>query len=167
FSVPYRSTLVRFTSRLLLLPLHITRVVDEELHILVELASGYQDYQDPPIVRGRVTMESRELIWTRASIRLDAHLTGFRSWLYYWPWFTCFVLTSSSFIFVNTLYLLMVISQTFWPLLSLSSDEPAPRTVRRRPLVSCPPSESLGEPVESINPYNVPPDAQTDLMEPN
>ncbi|KAF7249923.1 hypothetical protein EG68_09152 [Paragonimus skrjabini miyazakii] len=114
-----------------------------------------------------MTMESRELTWTRASIRLDAHLTGFRSWLYYWPWFTLFILTSSSFIFVNTLYLLMLISQTFWPLLSFGSDEPAPRTVRRRSLVSCLPSESLSEPVESINPHSIPPDAQTDLLEPN
>ncbi|KAF7249924.1 hypothetical protein EG68_09153 [Paragonimus skrjabini miyazakii] len=45
FSVPYRSTLVRFTSRLLLLPLHVTRMAEEELHIFVELASGYQNYQ--------------------------------------------------------------------------------------------------------------------------
>ncbi|KAF5394243.1 hypothetical protein PHET_11981 [Paragonimus heterotremus] len=45
FSVPYRSTLVRFISRLLLLPLHVTRMAEEELHIFVELASGYQNYQ--------------------------------------------------------------------------------------------------------------------------
>ncbi|KAA0188076.1 hypothetical protein FBUS_06276 [Fasciolopsis buskii] len=105
FAVPYRSTLVRLVNRLVLMPLLITRMIDEELHVVVKLASNYKDLG---LTRyGRLTLESHDLVWSRMYLRFHAQLTSVGSWMYYWP-ISSFLTVVSLFFVCAHIFLLVI-----------------------------------------------------------
>ncbi|KER25737.1 hypothetical protein T265_06840 [Opisthorchis viverrini] len=107
FSIPYRSKMVRLAKLLLLLPLYILNLIDEEIYVFLPLASGFQHTQDSPVSMGRVTIESLRLEWSFATIAFNARLTGIQGFLYYWPWVSSAFLAVSMFSLLNILYLLL------------------------------------------------------------
>lgn len=116
FSVPYRSDLVRLIASLFYAPLYIFGNIKEEQKMTVIMSPDFESQVDQPVMKGRVTLESRRLIWSSIELGIYARLTGIRSWLYHYPQLSLIGCVTFLTIFMNSIYATFLLSYLIWTL---------------------------------------------------
>ncbi|CAH2098837.1 unnamed protein product [Euphydryas editha] len=108
-----RSTMLRYRSKihqiirtLVYAPLLIAGIDEEKQIIQVELFSDFQDDPNHPVTDAYVELQSRFVQVFSSELQIEAHFTGLRYVMYYWPKISALIGISSNFFFVSLMFIL-------------------------------------------------------------
>lgn len=108
-----RSTMLRHRSRLHQImrtlayaPLLIAGINEEKQLLQVELFTDFQDDPNHPVTDAYVELQSRFVQVLSCELQIEAHFTGLRYVMYYWPKTSALIGISSNLFFVSLLFIL-------------------------------------------------------------
>lgn len=81
----YRSTLLHTLTTLTFSPMMIFGNVEEKQDIMLELFSNFEEDQNHPVTIVIIEIQSRHIEFYSANLMINAHLSGLRYWMFYWP----------------------------------------------------------------------------------
>ena len=81
----YRSTLLHTLTTLTFSPMMIFGNVEEKQDVILELFSNFEEDQNHPVTIIFIEVQSRHIEFYSANLMINAHLSGLRYWMFYWP----------------------------------------------------------------------------------
>ncbi|XP_061381044.1 seipin [Danaus plexippus] len=102
----HRSKLHHVLRVLAFAPLLLSGVNEEKQTIQVELFSDFEDDQSHPVTDAYVELQSRYIQVLSCELHIEAHFTGLRYVMYYWPKVSALIGISSNLFFVSVMFIL-------------------------------------------------------------
>nr|XP_026484015.1 seipin [Vanessa tameamea] len=102
----HRSKLHQIMRTLVYAPLLISGFNEEKQIIQVELFSDFEDDQTLPVTDAYVELQSRFVQVLSCELQIEAHFTGLRYVMYYWPKTSAIIGISSNLFFVSLMFIL-------------------------------------------------------------
>ncbi|EGI57185.1 PREDICTED: seipin [Acromyrmex echinatior] len=99
----YRSTLLHTLTTLLFSPMMIFGNAEEKQDIVLELFNNFEEDQNHPVTIIFIEIQSRHIEFYSANLIINAHLSGLRYWMFYWP-----ILSSCVGIGTNLFFIMLV-----------------------------------------------------------
>ncbi|KAG5321325.1 BSCL2 protein, partial [Pseudoatta argentina] len=99
----YRSTLLHTLTTFLFSPMMIFGNVEEKQDIVLELFNNFEEDQNHPVTIIFIEIQSRHIEFYSANLIINAHLSGLRYWMFYWP-----ILSSCVGIGTNLFFIMLV-----------------------------------------------------------
>ncbi|XP_050451147.1 seipin [Cataglyphis hispanica] len=81
----YRSTLLHILTTLTFSPMMIFGKAEEKQDVILELFSNFEEDQNHPVTIIFIEIQSRHIEFYSANLIINAHLSGLRYWMFYWP----------------------------------------------------------------------------------
>ncbi|KYQ57015.1 Seipin [Trachymyrmex zeteki] len=81
----YRSTLLHTLTTFLFSPMMIFGNVEEKQDIVLELFNNFEEDQNHPMTIIFIEIQSQHIEFYSANLVINAHLSGLRYWMFYWP----------------------------------------------------------------------------------
>ncbi|KYN38370.1 Seipin [Trachymyrmex septentrionalis] len=104
----YRSTLLHTLTTLLFSPMMIFGNVEEKQDIVLELFNNFEEDQNHPVTIIFIEIQSRHIEFYSANLIINAHLSGLRYWMFYWP-----ILSSCVGIGTNLFFIMLVCTLSY------------------------------------------------------
>lgn len=114
----YRSGLLQTLSTLFLSPLLISGVLEQKQFVEVELLADHWENSYQPITGAVIEIQSRSVQVYGAQLRIHAHFTGIRYFLYNFPLMSAVIGVASNFTFLSVMVLFSYLQFTWggvWP----------------------------------------------------
>ncbi|CAG5059873.1 unnamed protein product [Parnassius apollo] len=102
----YRSRLHEFIRTTVFAPLLLSGFDEEKQQIQVELFSDFVDDSELPVTDAYVELQSRFAQTYSCELHIQAHFSGLRYVMYYWPRISAFVGISTNIFFVSFIFIL-------------------------------------------------------------
>ncbi|KYM83180.1 Seipin [Atta colombica] len=104
----YRSTLLHTLTTLLFSPMMIFGNIEEKQDIVLELFNNFEEDQNHPVTIIFIEIQSRHIEFYSANLIINAHLSGLRYWMFYWP-----ILSSCVGIGINLFFIMLVCTLSY------------------------------------------------------
>ncbi|XP_068624488.1 seipin [Battus philenor] len=104
--IRYRSKLHQLIRTTVFAPLFLSGVDEEKQQIHVELFSDFVDDPELPVTDAYVELQSRFAQTYGCELHVQAHFTGLRYLMYYWPRFSALIGISTNLFFVSLIFIL-------------------------------------------------------------
>ncbi|KAI1903206.1 hypothetical protein AGOR_G00024840 [Albula goreensis] len=114
----YRSSLLQTLSTLFFSPLLLSGVLEQKQFVEVELFSDHRENSYQPTTGAVVEIQSRSIQMYGAQLRIHAHFTGIRYFLYNFPLMSAVIGVASNFTFLSVMVLFSYLQFTWggvWP----------------------------------------------------
>ncbi|XP_070161639.1 seipin isoform X2 [Polyergus mexicanus] len=102
----YRSILLHALTTLTFSPMMIFGNVEEKQDVILELFSNFEEDQNHPVTIIFIEIQSRHIEFYSANLVINAHLSGLRYWMFYWPILSAFVGIGTILFFITLVYTL-------------------------------------------------------------
>ncbi|CAH4037457.1 seipin [Pieris brassicae] len=102
----YRSKLHYYIRTSLFSPLFLLGIDDERQEIQVELFSDFQDDPNSPVTDAYIELQSRFVQVHSCSLHVEAHFSGLRYAMYYWPRVSALCGISTNLFFTSFVFIL-------------------------------------------------------------
>ncbi|CAH0718562.1 unnamed protein product, partial [Brenthis ino] len=102
----HRSNLHHIIRTLFFAPLLLSGINEEKQFIQVELFSDFEDDQALPVTDAYVELQSRFVQLFSCELHIEAHFTGLRYAMYYWPKTSALIGICSNLFFVSLMFIL-------------------------------------------------------------
>ncbi|CAG5059874.1 unnamed protein product [Parnassius apollo] len=106
YRFPIRSRLHEFIRTTVFAPLLLSGFDEEKQQIQVELFSDFVDDSELPVTDAYVELQSRFAQTYSCELHIQAHFSGLRYVMYYWPRISAFVGISTNIFFVSFIFIL-------------------------------------------------------------
>ncbi|XP_029165452.1 seipin [Nylanderia fulva] len=97
----YRSTLLHTLTTLTFSPMMIFGNTEEKQDVNLELFSNFEEDQNHPVTIIFIEIQSRHIEFYSANLMINAHLSGLRYLMFYWPILSAIVGTSTILFFIT------------------------------------------------------------------
>ncbi|KAL6265425.1 hypothetical protein P5V15_002221 [Pogonomyrmex californicus] len=104
----YRSTLLHTLTTLMFSPMMIFGNVEEKQDVVLELFGNFEEDQSHPVTIIFIEIQSRHIEFYSANLMINAHLSGLRYWMFYWP-----ILSACIGIATNLFFIMLVCTLSY------------------------------------------------------
>ncbi|KYN06018.1 Seipin [Cyphomyrmex costatus] len=104
----YRSKLLHTLTTLMFSPMMIFGNIEEKQDVVLELFNNFEEDQNHPVTIIFIEIQSRHIEFYSANLMINAHLSGLRYWMFYWP-----ILSACIGIGTNLFFIMLVCTLSY------------------------------------------------------